>query len=82
MDLGLGYDAYSPINLINKVNVPVFIISSEDDEWVGKEAGKKLFDLANSPKEFWHANTSHDVFMDNPEEVKKRVLEFLGKYIQ
>lgn len=77
LSLGLNYQSYSPNNLIGNIHVPIFIISAEDDNWVGSLAGKRLFDLANFPKEFWHANTTHEVFNDNPNQLKTKVLEFL-----
>ncbi|MBI3577533.1 alpha/beta hydrolase [Candidatus Gottesmanbacteria bacterium] len=81
LDLGLNYESYSPDKLVNNIKVPIFIIGAQNDEWVGSGAGKILFHLANQPKEFWQANTTHDVFTDNPEELKRRILEFLAKYI-
>lgn len=81
LDLGLNYESYSPDKLVTNIKVPIFIVGAQNDEWVGSEAGKRLFNLANQPKEFWQANTTHEVFTDNPEELKRRILEFLTKYI-
>ncbi len=80
LDLGADYQSYSPDKLISKIAAPILIISAQNDDWVGSQAGKKLFDLANSPKEFWQAESSHEVFKDQPDELKTKVLEFLDKY--
>lgn len=81
-ELGLNYDKYAPINLIKKVNVPVFIASAKHDEMIPKNDSRYLFDNANKPKEFWQAPTDHyEIFRDNPTIFQKKVLTFLSKYI-
>ncbi len=81
-ELGLNFEKYAPINLIKKINVPIFIIGAKYDDMVPKDDAKYLFDNANNPKEFWQATTSHDeIFRKNPTVFQKKILGFLSKYI-
>lgn len=81
-ELGFNYEKYAPINLIKKINVPIFIASAKYDEMIPKDDSKYLFDNANNPKEFWQAPTNHyEIFRDNPTEFQKKVLGFLSKHI-
>lgn len=79
-ELGFNYETFAPINLIKKIDVPIFIVAANKDESVSRTDGKYLFDNANFPKEFWQADTAHDIFKENPLEFKKKVLSFLSKY--
>jgi len=79
LELGLHYSYYAPINWIGKIHVPIFLISAKHDGQVDHRDAKTLYDRANAPKEFWLANTGHDVYAAKPEEFKKRVLDFLSK---
>ena len=80
-EFGLNFEKYAPINLIKKINVPIFIAGAKYDEMVPKFDAKYLFDNANNQKEFWQAATNHDeIFRDNPTEFQKKILSFLSKY--
>lgn len=80
-ELGFNYEKYAPINLINKINVPIFITSAKRDEIVPPQDGKKIYDKANTPKEFWQSDTIHTTFSNDPIELEKKVLSFLSKYV-
>ena len=80
-ELGFNYEYYTAINMIKKVNVPIFITSAKHDQIVNPDDAKYLFGNANNPKEFWQANTSHGIFKDNPKVFQKKILNFLSKYI-
>ena len=80
-ELGFNYEYYTAINMIKKVNVPIFIASAKHDKIVDLNDAKYIYDKANSPKEYWQTNTSHRVFKDNPKELQKKILGFLAKYI-
>lgn len=81
-ELGYNYEHYSPINLIKKINVPIFIASAKYDETIPRNDSKYLFENAKNPKEFWEAPTNHyEIFRDNPEEFQKKVLGFLSKNV-
>ncbi len=81
LELGFNYEKYSPINLIEKINAPIFITSAKKDEIVPSKDAKKIFDKASKPKEFWQSDTVHTTFSNDPLELKKRVLSFLSKNI-
>lgn len=80
-ELGFDYEHYTAINMVGKVNVPIFIVSAKHDKIVNLNDAKYIYDKANSPKKYWQANTSHRVFKDNPKELQKKILSFLSKYI-
>ena len=81
-EFGFGFERYAPISLIKKIKVPIFIAGAKYDDAVPKKDAKRLFNKANSPKEFWDAPTDHDeIFRQNPEEFKKNILSFLLKYV-
>jgi esterase/lipase len=80
-ELGFNYGKYTAINMINKMNVPIFIISAKQDKIVNLNDAKIIYDKAANPKEYWQSNSPHEVFRYNPQEFKKRVLGFLLKYV-
>ena len=80
-ELGFNYEHYTAINMIKKVDVPIFIASAKFDQIVNSFDAKLLYDMARNPKEYWQANTSHRIFADNPKELQAEILGFLSKYI-
>lgn len=80
-ELGINYEKYSPINLVEKINAPIFVTSAKRDEIVPPQDAKKIYDKAKGPKEFWQSDTIHATFSNDPLELKKRVLIFLSKNI-
>jgi uncharacterized protein len=80
LELGVGFAGYDPVKEIEKIRVPVLLFSASKDMSVPPDDARRLFDLANKPKGFWRAEAEHDIWVDKPEEFKRRVLEFLGKY--
>lgn len=82
LEFGHKYEQHSPINLIKKIKVPIFIAAAKYEGVVPKNDAKYLFDKANNPKEFWQAPTNHyEIYRDNPTAFKKKILSFLAKYI-
>lgn len=82
LEFGFNYEQYAPINLIKKVDVPIFIVAAKYDEMIPKNDAEYLFDNAKKPKEFWQAATNHDeIFRDNPTVFQKKILGFLSKYV-
>lgn len=82
IELGIRYEQYSPLYHITNIHVPLFIIQAKNDDYVTSIDAKLLYDKAHQPKEFWSEDTTHDVFKYKPIEGKKRVLNFLEKYIE
>lgn len=81
-EFGFNYNNYAAINLIKKINVPIFITCAKNDQMVDSKDAKRLYDKANNPKEYWETNTTHRIFKDNPQEFQKKILDFLSKYIK
>jgi uncharacterized protein len=82
IDLGSDYSQYSAVNNIGDVHVPVLIFRASRDEYVNNQDAKDLFNLANGPKEYWLADSTHDIHANLPQDFEKKVLAFLKKYIQ
>ena len=78
IELGKNYDKHSAEAMVKRIRAPLLIISAKEDSEVNPEDPKYLFELANSQKELWEAETGHDVFSNNPGEFRKRVLDFLN----
>jgi len=81
IELGSNYAQFSPQTLIKDIHVPILFISATHDNSVNSHDAVDLFNAANDPKELWVADASHDVFHDQPEAFKAKVLEFLAKYL-
>jgi len=79
VELGPNYKKYSAINNIANVHVPVLIFQAQKDEFINKDDPKDLYDLAASPKEFWSADSPHDIHYFFPKDFEQHVLTFLSK---
>ena len=51
---------YSAIDYIRRVNCPVLIVHSRDDEMIPFSHGRRLFEAANEPKELLEIRGSHN----------------------
>ncbi|MFC1738500.1 alpha/beta hydrolase [Planctomycetota bacterium] len=76
--------SYRTIDYVKKVEFPVMIIHSRNDELVPFEFGVELFEAANEPKEFVEISGSHnDGFLLSSEIYKStwvRWVKFLTEY--
>lgn len=81
LELGKDHEMNTPAAVIEKVKVPILLISASRDKDVAGSDAKYLFDLANQPKDYWKADSEHDVFDAHPEEFRERVEDFLAKNI-
>lgn len=81
LEFGHNYKKFTAKNQISNVNVPILLVSAKNDDSVSPKDALFLFDNANEPKVLWKTNTGHDVFAEEPEEFKEKVLEFLNKYV-
>lgn len=79
VELGFDYQKFSAINNIDKVHVPVLIFQATKDEFINKQDPKDLYDLANNPKDFWSADSPHDIYYNFPKDFEQHVLSFLAK---
>jgi alpha-beta hydrolase superfamily lysophospholipase len=80
VELGLHHDTFTPLHNNHAIKVPVFFISATKDQEVNPHDAKFLYEKANTPKEFWEADSPHDVYGTYPEVFRKKVLAFLEKH--
>lgn len=81
-ELGIKYRRFTPFELISHINVPIAIFSAAKDESVSSADSGQLFSMANEPKEYWQADSGHDIFATLPDQFQSHVLAFLKKYAQ
>jgi alpha-beta hydrolase superfamily lysophospholipase len=81
IEFGFDFQKYDPEKLISKIKKPIFIIAGKNDKDVSYTDGQELYTKANEPKQFWLADTQHDVFDEMPGEFAKKVLEFLKRAV-
>jgi fermentation-respiration switch protein FrsA (DUF1100 family) len=66
--------SYNTLSRMAKINVPVLVIHSPDDEMIPYKFGIKLFDAAKEPKKFVQIHGSHnDGFIDSGEKYTSAV---------
>jgi hypothetical protein len=63
------------------VRVPLLMIHGTDDEVIPYELGRKLFDAANEPKEFYSmpGATHNDPFLVGGEAYYNKIREFIQR---
>lgn len=71
---------YNTIDYINKVNCPVLIIHSRDDEIIPYNHGRQLFETANEPKEFLEITGSHNEGFIISEHYKDGLDSFISRH--
>lgn len=73
---------HSPADLIHKITCPKLFLHSENDGTVPFSQGKKLYDAAPEPKEFWTVPGGHiEAFGEHRGTFGPRLLEFLKRSI-
>lgn len=78
-----GFDL-APIKYIDKANIPILIISGDEDEQVTIEDAMGLYIKAKDPKLIWivegagHSNS----YYKKPEEYEIKVVSFFNQYIR
>lgn len=74
---------YNALEKIKNISMPKLIIHSKNDEIIPFEMGKRLFDAAARPKEFYEMRGGHNeaVFMAG-EEYRIRINNFLNRYLK
>ncbi len=77
--IAVRYDAESDIK---SVSIPKLIIHSRDDEIIPFKLGRKLFEAAPEPKEFYQMQGTHNeaIFIQR-EEYSSRIDSFLREYL-
>ena len=73
---------YDALTKIKNISIPKLIIHSQDDEIVPFKLGKKLFEAAPPPKEFYEMQGGHnEAFFMAREEYSVKINNFLSKYL-
>mgnify|MGYP005723589817 FL=1 len=62
---------------IGKKNIPTFIMSGSNDNWVSPESGKEIHNLIEGSLFFEFENVSHWAFLEEPEVYHRKILTFL-----
>ncbi len=64
---------------IKRIRIPLFIIHGDSDTTVPWRHGKRLFEIANPPKQFWLVKGAHhtDSYEIAPQEYLKRFRDFI-----
>jgi len=78
LSLLLVKEEHSPLKAIAKINCPKLFIHSEKDPIVPYGEGRRLYDAAPQPKEFWPVPYGHtDAFYGQRETYGPRLLAYL-----
>ena len=83
--LGFNSDDFSAVRYVNKISPrPIFFIHGANDERIPVKEGKKLYNIAGEPKEFWEASGADHMesHSKNPLEYERKVGEFFRKYLK
>lgn len=73
---------YDALAKIKNITIPKLIIHSQDDEIVPFKLGKKLFEAAPPPKEFYEMQGGHnEAFFTAMEEYSSKINNFLSNYL-
>ncbi len=73
--------AYDTHHYLEKIDVPVLIIHSPDDEMIPFKHGKSLYDSIKGPKAFLEIKGSHNRgFIDSKAEYESSINDFINSY--
>ena len=67
----------STFKSIGKKNIPTFIMSGSNDNWVSPESGKEIHKLIEGSLFFEFENVTHWAFLEKPEIYHRKILTFL-----
>jgi len=93
-DIGATLYPYLPVRLLSRfkynttgylarVDCPVLVVHSRDDEIMPFSHGKRLFEVAKEPKEFLEIAGSHNEgFMMSGERYEKGLDSFISEYLE
>jgi len=73
-------DVPSPVDVIGRLHIPIFIIHGTADILTEEDHAHRLYEAANEPKQLWINDSGHAwSAWTYPEEYKARVLEFFDE---
>lgn len=82
LELGWGYQQFTPLATVDQITVPTLIIGAEWDNQVQFSDSQLLYERLSTPtdeKMYRHFDTGHDVYAEKPGEVQTALREFLEK---
>ena len=82
IEMGFGYELYNALSFIQNIKVPLFLIAAKKDVLVNPKDAWILYEKASKPKEYWEADTGHDIFGQLEDEFIAKVLNFLNIYVE
>jgi pimeloyl-ACP methyl ester carboxylesterase len=75
-------NAYNTEERLSRVECPVLIVHSPDDEIIPYAFGRRLFERARTPKEFLEIRGSHNSgFLESMAEYRAGLNRFISKYL-
>jgi len=75
-------DILNPIDIINKVNVPVMIIVGTNDKITPPDKCKKLYEMSNEPKKYVEIEHADHRFSEHRYPLMKHVIEWLEEHLK
>jgi len=74
---------YDSAKNLKKVEAPILIIHSPEDDLIPFEHGQKLYELAGEPKEFLEISGDHnDGYLNSDPDYRRGIEAFLSKYLK
>lgn len=78
----LSYE-YPTVEYLKKINIPILIVHSKQDELISINHGRILFKNASQPKEFLQINGNHDNgYITSGNLYKNGIDNFISKYLK
>lgn len=77
IELGSNYSSFDPLKMIGNIHTPVLLFGAKNDQDIDYHQTIELFDQTSEPKDFWLAETGHDIHLEKPHEFEEKVLSFL-----
>lgn len=74
---------YETISYLQSITAPVLIVHSRDDEIISFNHGQRLFDAANSPKQFLELKGGHNdaIYVSGIEYYRNGLNDFFSRYV-
>ena len=74
---------FNSLSKIPELKAPLLILHGDQDELVSYELGRKLFEKANEPKEFFTLRGAHhnDTYEVGGQAYAQKVRQFIGRYV-
>ena len=74
---------YNTAEYLGRVNCPVLIVHSREDEIMPFSQGRRLFEVANEPKRFLEiAGTHNEGFLTSGKHYEEGLNAFISEYIE